>query len=216
MRTRFAVLGVSLLVAAGLHPSGAQAQVQAAAARPLDDVASDSGRSRGSAKAPITVYALSDFQCPSCREFQATRYPRLAKRFIDSGFVRLVFLNNPLEQHAHARFIAEVAMCTIPQGNFWMVHDAIFQYQPQLDRIDDIDSGMMRLLQAIGADSARAKACVRSGEGRRRVDADISRWTSWGIGAVGTPTFVINGKVVARGVDALTALTAALDSILGR
>jgi protein-disulfide isomerase len=42
-------------------------------------------RSKGSPKAPVTVYEMSDFQCPYCRQFALETFPRLEQDYIRAG-----------------------------------------------------------------------------------------------------------------------------------
>src|SRR5262245_49822911 len=58
-------------------------------------------RSKGSATAPITVYEMSDFQCPYCRQHAVETFPELEKSYIQTGKVRWVFLNFPLTSIHH-------------------------------------------------------------------------------------------------------------------
>src|SRR5512138_1297473 len=87
--------------------AGARAQT---AADPL------AGRIRGSASAPVTVYEMSDFQCPYCRRFALGTFRALDSAYIATGKVRWVFINFPLTSiHDNALAAAEVAFCAARQ-----------------------------------------------------------------------------------------------------
>src|SRR5919112_5636378 len=87
-------------------------------------------RSKGSAKAPVTVYEMSDFQCPYCRQFALETFPRLDQDYIRPGKVRWVFINFPLTSvHQHASAAAQLGLCAAQQGAFWRIHDLLFKYQ---------------------------------------------------------------------------------------
>ncbi|HZB27283.1 MAG TPA: thioredoxin domain-containing protein, partial [Gemmatimonadales bacterium] len=87
-------------------------------------------RSKGSAKAPVTVYEMSDFQCPYCRQFALETFPQLEREYIRTGKVRWIFINFPLTSiHQHASAAAEVALCAARQQGFWRVHDLLFEHQ---------------------------------------------------------------------------------------
>ena len=74
-------------------------------------------RTRGAATAPITVYEMSDFQCPYCRRFALNTFPDLDREYIATGKVRWVFINFPLTMiHPNAAAAAEVAMCAAKTG----------------------------------------------------------------------------------------------------
>ena len=89
-----------------------------------------SGRTKGSPTAPITVYELSDFQCPFCREFTLNTFPVLDNEYVQTGKVKWVFINFPLtELHPNAAAAAEAGLCAAKQGKFWPVHDLLFLHQ---------------------------------------------------------------------------------------
>src|SRR6184192_3449908 len=53
-------------------------------------------RSKGRRDAPVTVYEMSDFQCPYCRDFTLNTLPALEREYVQPGKVRFVFINLPL------------------------------------------------------------------------------------------------------------------------
>jgi protein-disulfide isomerase len=121
---RGAVLSV-LLALVLPAPAAAQAKRDTAAASGAasgaDSTATDplAGRTRGSARAPVTVYEMSDFQCPYCREFALTTFPAIDSAYVATGRVRWAFVNFPLTSiHHNAAAAAEVALCAAQQGGF--------------------------------------------------------------------------------------------------
>ena len=89
--------------------------------------------SLGRADAPVTLVEFSDFQCPFCGRFFATTLPALKKDYIDTGKLRYVFRDFPLDQlHPNARKAAEAAHCAGEQGKYWEMHDVLFQNQRAL------------------------------------------------------------------------------------
>src|SRR5437763_1186834 len=85
---------------------------------PLPPPSSDplAARAKGRSDAPVTVYEMSDFQCPYCRAFALTTMPLLEKEYVQTGKVRFVYINLPLTtRHANAAAAAELAMCAAPR-----------------------------------------------------------------------------------------------------
>src|SRR4051812_9656426 len=69
-------------------------------------------RSKGSPTAPVTVYEMSDFQCPYCKKFAQETFPEIEQRYIKPGKVRWVYINFPLTHlHPHAAPAGELALC---------------------------------------------------------------------------------------------------------
>src|SRR5688572_32637102 len=88
-------------------------------------------RAKGSPGAPITVYEMSDFQCPFCKRHAEQFFPTLEKEYILTGKVRWIFINLPLVSlHPNAVPAAEFAMCAARHGKFWPAHDLLFRLQP--------------------------------------------------------------------------------------
>ncbi len=73
----------------------------------------------GQPEAPVTLIEFSDYQCPFCRRFFQTTLPTLKTEYIDTGKLRYVFRDFPLDQiHPYARKAAEAAHCAGDQGKY--------------------------------------------------------------------------------------------------
>src|SRR3989475_12275816 len=87
----------------------------------------------GRADAPVTLVEFSDYQCPFCQRFFATTLSAIKKQYVDTGKVRYVFRDFPLDQlHPQARKAAEAAHCARELGKYWEMHDVLFQNQKAL------------------------------------------------------------------------------------
>src|SRR2546430_9950356 len=53
-------------------------------------------RTRGRSDARVTVYEMSDFQCPYCREFALGTLPLLEREYVQAGKAPFVYINLPL------------------------------------------------------------------------------------------------------------------------
>jgi len=81
---------------------------------------------RGDSQAKITVVEYSDFECPSCQQFQPT-IKQLLQTYATT--LRWVVRNYPLPQHANAEKEAEAAECAAQLGGnnaYWKYSDTIF------------------------------------------------------------------------------------------
>ncbi len=169
----------------------------------------------GRADAPVTIVEFSDYQCPFCRRFFATTFPVLKKDYIDTGKLRYVFRDFPLEMHPQARQAAEAAHCAGEQGKYWEMHDVLFQNQnaftaPQL----------AEHARAAGVNGAAFEECVSSGRRAAQIERGLADGA--GVGVQGTPTFVIGktkpGVVLEgtpiRGAQPVEAFRRIIDEIL--
>jgi protein-disulfide isomerase len=170
-------------------------------------------RTRGSRRAPVTVYELSDFQCPFCRRFASETFPHLDSAYIRTGKVRWVFLNHPARRaHKNADRAAQFALCAGEQRRFWPMHDELFAGQAAWGPLEQPDSALHAVAAAVGANRARMDACVAKDGTRASVVADGAFARRLGIG--GVPAFVVDGRMVAQGARPLEVFTAVLDSVL--
>jgi len=142
---------------------------------------------RGRADAPVTIVEFSDYQCPYCRRFQAEAWPRLKRKYVDSGKVRFIVRDLPLDFHSAARPAAEVAHCAGEQGKFWPMHEALLRNSTQLN-----DTYVIQLAREIGLDVQRLRACAIEDRYEGAITRNAAEAASLGINA--TPTFVIGGS----------------------
>jgi protein-disulfide isomerase len=194
------------LNAASLFVSAAALLAVAATAQ--DDLRP--ARTRGSATAPVTIYEMSDFQCPWCGRFARETMPALEREYVATGKVRIIFVNFPLPMHANAAPAAELAMCAARQGKFWPMHDLLFRTQDRWEGLREPGVFFLGLGDSIGADRDQLTACVRSAATRDLVRADAEG--SARSGARSTPTFWIEGGLL-TGAQPIEVFRTVLDSI---
>jgi len=168
-------------------------------------------RSKGKPTAAITIYEMSDFQCPYCQAFTLETMPLLEREYIATGKVRLVYVNLPLASvHKNATLAAEVAMCAAAQGRFWPMHDLLFRNQPHWAELAAPRPFFFGLADSAGLDHARLTRCLASPATAALVKEDGERARR--SGANSTPTFYIEGGLL-EGAAPITAFRAVLDSI---
>ena len=168
-------------------------------------------RSKGRPSAPITIYEMSDFQCPYCRAFTLETMPLLEREYIATGKARIVYVNLPLESvHKNATVAAEVAVCAARQDRFWRMHDLLFRHQGRWAELAAPLPYLLTLADSAGLDHAELTRCLASPRTATvvREDAERARRS----GAQSTPTFYIEGGLL-EGAAPITAFRAVLDSI---
>src|ERR671936_20128 len=74
---------------------------------------------QGQADAPVTIVEYASMTCPHCSHFHETTYPELKKRYIDTGKVRFIFREFPLDPLAAAGFM--LARCAPKEQYFPMI-----------------------------------------------------------------------------------------------
>jgi protein-disulfide isomerase len=171
----------------------------------------DHARILGSATAPLWVVEVSDFQCPYCRQFHDQSYAELKRAYVDSGRVRLAYVNFPLSSHRNAWPAAESAMCAAAQDKFWEMHDALFNTQKQWESLPSPQPMLDSLAAAQGVELKAFRACVAGHLTKPMIEADIDRAMKAGVES--TPTFLI-GSTMMTGAQPVANFRAAIDSAL--
>lgn len=149
----------------------------------------------GKSDAPVTMVEFTDYQCPFCGRFEATTYPEIKKNYIDTGKLRLIVRDLPLEGlHPYAMKAAQAVHCASDQGKFWEMHDVLFKNQNKLDA----DSLNGYATSDLGLNGDKFKKCMAEGNHLKQIAAEARYAQSLGI--TGTPTFII-GKTAGDSVE---------------
>jgi protein-disulfide isomerase len=175
------------------------------------------GAVEGSEDAKVTIVEFSDFQCPYCGNFFKGAYPEIKKNYIDTGKVKLVFRNYPLNFHPGANPAALAAQCAREQGGdsvFFKMHDKLFTDQATIFKDTNvIDATLKKLAASMGLDTAKFNACYDSKKYQSVIDTDMADASKAGIDS--TPIFVVNGEVVS-GARPYSVFKAAIDRALAK
>ena len=168
-------------------------------------------RTRGSASAPVTVYEMSDFQCPFCKRHVDQTFPVLEREYAATGKVRWVFINYPLTSiHPNAVPAAELAMCAGRQGKFWEAHHLVFRTQKVWAPLKDPGPFLASLVDSLGLSRTAVLPCLEQGQTRKEIQTDAEG--SARAGAQSTPSFYIEGGLMV-GAQPIEIFRQVLDSI---
>ena len=85
----------------------------------------------GDDKAPVTIIEYASMTCPHCAHFQETTFPELKKRYIDTGKVRYIFREFPLDTLASAAFMLARCAGEKDSGKYFAMVETLFKQQPQ-------------------------------------------------------------------------------------
>ena len=139
----------------------------------------------GRADAPLTLIEFSDYQCPFCRAFHTGTFPELKKNWIDTGKLRFVSTDLPLEFHSNAAGAAQAVRCAGEQNKFWELRSLLIANADNL-----APARVLMLAQKIPQlDGAKFEACVASGKYNDVVKQAALAGNLQGV--TGTPTFLL-------------------------
>ena len=143
----------------------------------------------GSDKAPVTIIEYASMTCPHCAHFEETTLPELKKRYIDTGKVRYVMREFPLDALAAAGFM--LARCAGPD-KYESVVETLFAKQPDWVAQKPIPP-LMAIAKQFGFTEESFNACLAN----QKVLDDIQAVRDHAVNKLAvnsTPTFFINGK----------------------
>ena len=161
----------------------------------------------GDPKAPITLIEYASFTCPHCAHFHTQILPELKKKWIDTGKVKLIYRDFPLDQVAAKA--AQIAECA-GKDKYFGVIDMIFETQSKWATASDPMADLGKSLRIAGMGDAEVKACLANDAVANGVVADYRGGETLGVNS--TPSLFINGTLYkgARSVEELDAAFAKL------
>jgi len=124
------------------------------------DTAGFRGYVLGSDTAPVEIVEYADYQCPACQQFATVEWPYVRDRLVQTGRVRWVFKDFPLQQHQWARLAAHSAACANDQGKFWEYADAVFATQPDWSASRDAGKIFREQAEKVGLNAAAWDQCM--------------------------------------------------------
>ncbi|MEM8860643.1 MAG: DsbA family protein, partial [Chloroflexota bacterium] len=165
----------------------------------------------GDEDAPITIIEFTDYQCPFCvRHFENT-YPAIVSNYVETGIVKYVFKDFPLNFHPEADEASEAARCANDQDRFFDMHDVLFATQQEWSGNPDHMSLFIGYAEELGLEMESFADCLNSGKYTDLVQAQLEE--GFALGVTGTPTFFINGNIFV-GAQPIQSFGKAIEAIL--
>jgi protein-disulfide isomerase len=151
------------------------------------------GFQMGKPDAPLTMIEFTDLQCPYCRQYVTTTFDEIKRNWIDTGKLRYISRDFPLDFHPLAMPAARAARCAGEQGRFWEMRMSLMRNANLLSH-----DYITKTAADLKLDQKAFAACTAS----TKYDAEIEAETTEGarIGVGGTPTFVL-GKTTPNSLE---------------
>ena len=160
---------------------------------PLDEMA------LGSEDAPVTIVEYASMTCSHCADFHENTFPALKEKYIDTGKVRFVLREFPLDPLAAAGFM--LARCR-PSDQYFTMVDLLFDKQRQWAYAQDPVTALLNIAKQAGFTQESFEECLTNQELLDAVN-EVKDQGAKDFGVSSTPTFFINGRMLrgARGID---------------
>jgi protein-disulfide isomerase len=153
-------------------------------AGPLGDM------SIGNDNAPVTIIEYASMTCPHCAQFHKTTYPELKKKYIDTGKVRFIFREFPLDQLAAAAFM--LARCGGKDRYFPLI-ETLFEQQNDWV-VQRPLAPLMSISKQAGISEQAFNECLKNQQVLDGIE-EVRQRASQKLNVQSTPTFFINGKL---------------------
>ncbi len=194
-RTFFSALALTGFAAtlSGLSPwllpsAHAQSAEEVAKASPLGDMV------LGSKDAPVTIIEYASMTCPHCAAFTQEVFPKLKTEYIDTGKVRFIFREYPLDQVALAASALARCVAKDDANKYFAIVDIIFKQQ------NDLASNALPVINRIGKQAGFSeqmiKDCVEGDPTIQKGILDTRQHAFEKLKVNSTPAFFINGTPV--------------------
>lgn len=135
-------------------------------------------------KALVALIEFTDFECPYCALHARNTAAALDKTFVETGIVRRVVFNFPLDRiHPRARRAGEAAECAARQGHYWEMYRMLFSSPEALE-----PSALNQAAVTLGLNLSSYAECL-SGQAADTIEADVQLGRSLGVNS--TPTFFV-------------------------
>ncbi|TAI60075.1 DsbA family protein [Bradyrhizobium sp. Leo170] len=201
--------GLAALI--GLSPlrliSEATAQTAADVAKPqsLPDMA------LGPQNAPVTITEYASMTCPHCANFNETVFPKIKSEYIDTGKIRYVFREFPLDIKAAAGSMLARCIAKDDAPKYFAVIDLLFRQQNDWVMKNTTET-LTRIGKQAGLSQQQVEDCLKDQALLDKIAAD-QKYANDVLKVNSTPTFFINGEML-KGETSFDEFSKRINSLL--
>lgn len=171
----------------------------------------DVGRVLGADSTTRVVFIVSDYACPECGQWFASTWPVIRAQYVETGKIRVSWVHYPQRTYPNAVRAANAALCASAEGKFWDASARLFATSGAWRASTDTNMIVDSLVSIPGLDAYTMRLCVDGRRMWRQIRADID-WAD--TRRVGTPLMVVAGHHHVPGTASVSAVQAAIDSLL--
>lgn len=148
----------------------------------------------GPKDASVTIVEYASMTCPHCAAFTKDVFPKLKEAYIDTGKIRFIFREFPLDKIALAASAAARCIAKDDAPKYFALIDIVFKQQTDL--ANDPLATINRIGKQAGFSEAQIKACVDDDPSTKQKIIDDLKYANETLKVNSTPFFFVNGTAV--------------------
>jgi protein-disulfide isomerase len=190
----FALSLTGLAALAGLSPLRLIADAMAQSASDVAKPVSLPDMALGPANASVTITEYASMTCPHCAAFNENVFPKIKSEYIDTGKVRYVFREFPLDIKAAAGSMLARCIAKDDAGKYFAVIDMLFKQQNDWVTKNTTET-LTRIGKQAGLSQQAVEDCLKDQALLDKIAAD-QKFANEVLKVNSTPTFFINGEMI--------------------
>jgi protein-disulfide isomerase len=148
----------------------------------------------GPANAAVTITEFASMTCPHCAAFNESVFPKIKSEYIDTGKIRYVFREFPLDIKAAAGSMLARCIAKGDAGKYFAVIDMLFKQQNDWVTKNTTET-LTRIGKQAGLSQKGVEDCLKDQALLDKIAAD-QKYASEVLKVDSTPTFFINGEKI--------------------
>jgi protein-disulfide isomerase len=183
-----------LAALAGLSPLRLIAEAMAQGVSDVAKPVSLPDMALGPANATVTITEYASMTCPHCAAFNEQVFPKIKAEYIDTGKVRYVFREFPLDIKAAAGSMLSRCIANGDAPKYFAVTDMLFRQQNDWVMKNTTET-LTRIGKQAGLTQQQVETCLKDQSLLDKIVAD-QKYASEVLKVDSTPTFFINGDKI--------------------
>ena len=149
----------------------------------------------GPKDAAVTITEFASMTCPHCAAFNAEVFPKIKSTYIDTGKIRYIFREFPLDIKAAAGSMLARCIAKDDAAKYFAVVDILFRQQVQWASQGSTTDGLGRIGKQAGLSQDQVDTCLKDQALLDKIAAD-QKYAADILKVNSTPTFFVNGDVI--------------------
>ena len=137
-----------------------------------------------------TIIEYASMTCPHCSDFHNETFPKIKSDLIETGKVKYIFRDFPLDQYAMAGTL--IANC-VSEDRYFDVINVLLKTQKKW--IQNGYQGLLSIAKNFGLSISQVEVCLSDEKLIKLIESNMSIATN-SFGITGTPSVFVNGKKI--------------------